>query len=83
MLPHIRKGGAERGTARNQGAVEDRASLKNAQLPEGQASDQVVRDSAQRVLNLVRSLVRFAVCGGRATIRARGFYEVIVACFLL
>jgi hypothetical protein len=31
----------------------------------------------------VRSVVRLAVCGGRVTIRARGFYEVIVACFLL
>ena len=32
--------------------------------------------------SLVRSLVRLAVCGGRVTIRARDFYEVIVACFL-
>ena len=46
--------------------------------------NQVVSDSAQRVLKEPRALAGAARgVRRRVTIRARGFYEVIVACFLL
>jgi hypothetical protein len=70
LLPNICKSGAKQETTGNHLGIDDQASRKNAQLPDGQASEQVASDSAQRVLERAScdgSLMRLAVCGGGVT----------------
>jgi hypothetical protein len=46
LLPNVCKSGAKQETTGNHLGIDDQASRKNAQLLDGQTSEQVVSDSA-------------------------------------